>query len=83
MKKKPSKLCTWRNDNCYEIRFLYHYRHPKCQNERRQNKAAKADGYYVRPNRRKLPSSWDDLNYSFNYGKCWKRFTRRKKQYDD
>lgn len=83
MKKKPTdNNCWWSDDKAiYRIKYVYYYRSPKTHNERRQNEAAKADGYYVRPSRRRLPHTWDDLNYSWNYGKCWKRFTRRKHQY--
>jgi hypothetical protein len=61
----------------YEHRFIT-MRYPKTQHERSANLR---DKQYVRGRRRKLPSNWDDLNPSFTYASCWKRFTKQRKQW--
>lgn len=47
-------------------KYVSYYRNPKTHAERKAN----IDCEYVRPGRRKLPSSWDDLKV--NEDKCWK-----------
>lgn len=64
----------------FEHDFVW-YRQVRTFNERKQHAGAIADGHKVRGRRRKLPTNWDDQKLSFAWGKCWKRFTRRKKQY--
>lgn len=83
MKKKPSKRAWWTDRVVYQLDHVNWHRHPKTQNERRQNQAAVDDGFHVHGKRRRpnLPHSWDDLRYSWHSGKCCKRFTRRKHQY--
>jgi hypothetical protein len=53
--------------------YKNYYRQPKTHAERKAN----LDTEYVRPRRRKLPSSWDD--YKVHHDKCWK--SKRRKKY--
>lgn len=62
----------------YIHRYSSYHRHPKTTHERRWNEAHKE---FVRAKRKRLPQVWDDLCPSFAYGKCWKRFTKKRKQY--
>lgn len=78
---KPNyEISEWSDRNKYCLKYTY-WRAPRTQNEYRQNRCALADGHKVRGRRRILPTTWDDLTPSFNYGRCWKRFTKRKYQY--
>jgi hypothetical protein len=62
----------------YRHRYNRGFRYPRTHQERKANER---DKQYVRAKRRKLPSSWDDISATFIRGKCWKRFTKKRKQY--
>ena len=64
----------------YTVEYSY-WTQVRTTNERRQNSAAKADGIKVRGKRRKLPTSWDDKRISRDWGRSWKDYTKRRKQY--
>ena len=66
------------SSHIYEHKFVSNCRYPRTYNERWQNER---DLPFVRAKRRKLPSSWDDLRPSYNWGSSWKRFTKKRKQY--
>jgi hypothetical protein len=51
-------------------------------NERKQNHYAKKDGILVRGARKHLPTNWDDPRIARVYGRSWKDYTKRKKQWD-
>lgn len=68
----------WGSQWAYDSRHRTYFRHPRTTQEQRMNEA---HFEYVRGRRRKLPTAWDDLNYSRRGGKSWKDYTRRKKQY--
>lgn len=62
----------------YQHRFVNFCRYPRTMQERRWNEA---HNKFVRGRRKNLPTTWSDLPTSFSYGKCWKRFTKKRKQY--
>ncbi len=61
--------------------YLHKYRFLRRPRTHSKKKALAAYPEFTRGKQRNLPTSWDDLNLSFGYGKCWKRFTKKKKQY--
>lgn len=66
----------------YVYKAYYHiFRRPQTFNEIRSNSAAKADGIKTRGKRRCIPTSYDDLCFSYPHGKDWKRFTKKKRQW--
>lgn len=69
-----------RLNGAYELKYIY-LRNPRTFNEIKQNAYAIDDGFHVRGRRRKLPTSYDDIWPSQNYGRDWKRFTKRKHQW--
>lgn len=70
-----------------DSRYIYYnhvacyYRNPKTFNEIRQNYHAEMDGIKVRGSRKNIPTSWDDIWPSQVYGRDWKRFTKKRKQW--
>lgn len=54
------------------------YRSPKTRNEFRQNTDAEYKEF-VRPNRRKLPTAWDEIVR--DTPKCWKDQSKKRKQW--
>lgn len=82
--KKQYKIAVWARypTGTYALRYSSYHRKPQTMNERRANYGAVADGFHVRAKRVKgLPHAWDDLNHSFLYKRCWKRFTKQGKQW--
>lgn len=66
------------DEDHYQHRFVTFCRYPRTTQERRWNEAYKG---FTRGKRRNLPTTWDDIRPSFAYGKSWKRFTKKRKQY--
>lgn len=85
MHKYNDKLYNWRGIYHYRKtpvpstssrhRFSYNIKHPKTTNEIRQN-SIPSYKIFVRGKRRKLPTSWDDM--MFSYQRSWKRQKKRK-----
>lgn len=85
--KKNVRIANWPNNpywerykGSYELSWVY-FRTPRTFNEIKQNHHALDDGYKVRGKRRKIPTSWDDIWPSQLFGRDWKRFTKKKKQW--
>ena len=78
---------TWR-DRWYDKAIgkfrhtLGYHRNIRTFNERKQNHYAKCDGIKVRGNRKHLRTNWDDPRRGRTYGRSWKDYTKRKKQWD-
>lgn len=81
-------LCSWRGSFRYRIdpvpgtssrhRYVYFLRFPRTSNEIKQN-SIPSHKDFVRPSRRKLPTSWDDIpRYS---QKSWKEQGKKRKQW--
>lgn len=64
----------------YTHKYVF-WRSFKTFNEIRQNHHAKKDGFKTRAKRNHVPQIWDDRFISRNYGKDWKRFTKKRKQW--
>ena len=60
----------------------HYHRHVRTMNELRQLRGADHDGEPVRRRRLTLPTSYDDPMISRNFGKSWKDYTKRRKQWD-
>jgi hypothetical protein len=67
----------WKSKGMYVHRYRW-MRNPKTHANR---KRLAAYPEFTRGKQRKLPSNWDDMNLSFNHSNCWKRFTKKRKQY--
>ena len=83
MKKNVKRMsdCYYTKYNgAFELKYIY-FRRPKTFNEIKQNAYAIDDGYKVRGCRKNLPTWWDDIMSSQNYGRDWKRFTKKRKQW--
>lgn len=67
----------------YEEPARYHHKYRFLRRPKTYSSIKQLSAYpeFTRGKQRNLPTSWDDLNLSFGYGKCWKRFTKKKKQY--
>lgn len=70
----------WRNYGNADY-YQHRYRYMRAPRTHLNRKRLAAYPEYVRSKQRNLPSSWDDIRHSFSYGKCWKRFTKKRKQY--
>jgi hypothetical protein len=67
----------------YRHRYASWYcRHPRTTNELRQLRCDDADGLPVRRKRLTIRTAYDDPPVSRNYGKSWKDYTKRRKQWD-
>jgi hypothetical protein len=75
-------ICNEYNIGRYEHKYCWD-RYIRTQNERRQNCWAQDDGIHVRGSRRykHLPTVYEDIMLSRNWGKSWKDFTKCRKQY--
>lgn len=62
--------------------YVHRYRYMRTPRTHLNRKRLSAYPEFTRAKQRKLPSSWDDLRQSFSYGKCWKRFTKKRRQYE-
>ena len=71
------KYVEYGSTDYYTHRYIWH-RRPRTHVNR---KRLSAYPEFTRGKQRNLPSNWDDLNPSFSYAKCWKRFTKKRKQY--
>lgn len=82
--KQNVKRINWdyytKFNGAYELKYVY-IRTPRTFNEIKQNIYAIDDGEHVRGRRRNLPTSWDDKWPSQQFGRDWKRFTKKKKQW--
>lgn len=67
----------------YTHRWAGYHRHVRTTNELRQLRCDEAEGLPVRRRRLNIPTWYDDLHISRNYGKCWKDYTKRRKQWED
>ena len=71
-----------RYKHCYTLQYGGWCRNVKTTNELRQLKGADADGEPVRRRRLNIPTAYDDPRVSRDYGKSWKDYTKRRKQWD-
>lgn len=65
----------------YSHKYAYD-RNVRTFNERKANVHAEDDGIKVRGRRKLIPNSWDDPHLARSYGRSWKDYTKRKKQWD-
>lgn len=78
----------WSSERTNPYKFTYrpsygrYHRSVRTQNELRQLICADADGLPVRRKRLNLPTAYDDLNVCRRYGKSWKDYTKRRKQWE-
>lgn len=67
---------------CYSHKFVNYCRYPRTFSELRQNNHADNEGLPVRRRRVKVPTCYDDLRVGRSYGKSWKDYTKRRKQWE-
>lgn len=78
-RKGELELYCW-GEGRYSLEYAW-YRYVRTTNEIRANAAALEDGYKVRGRRRNLPTVYDDVRVSRTWGRSWKDYTKRRKQY--
>lgn len=80
-----SRKGGWSNEShmVYRHCFGHHHRWFRTFNEVRQNYHHDLDGHPVRRRRLCIPTIYDDLNRSRDWGRCWKDFTKQRKQWGD
>lgn len=66
----------------YEHLYCYQWRQVRTFSEIRQHYHALDDGQKVRRRRLLIPTVWDDRTISRNWGRSWKDYTKRRKQWD-
>lgn len=66
----------------YEHRYSF-MRSPRTQRERRALFGFEHDGLPVRRKRLNLPTTYDDIMLSRNYGRSWKDYTKKRRQWED
>lgn len=75
---------NWKGESVqYGDNDHYVHRYTRCHSPRTHLNRKRLSAYpeFTRAKQRRLPSSWDDWALSYNWGKCWKRFTKKRKQY--
>lgn len=80
--KWASEKYEQRYKHCYRLWFGGYCRYPRTTNELRQLIGAEHDGEPVRRRRLNIRTCYDDPPVARNYGKSWKDYTKRRKQWE-
>lgn len=81
MKPQYKKRDLWKRDRqVYENKYSY-FRNPRTRAEIRFLAGADRDGEKVRRRRLTIPSAYDDVCISRNWGKSWKDYTKNRRQW--
>lgn len=74
-------------ENRFYGRYMHqharYFRYPSTHAERRAVAAVVQDGVPVRASRRKLPTAYDDMAIQRNYGRSWKDYTKKRRQWEN
>lgn len=80
---EPEDTFRWIDGRYKLVDRGYYYRHPKTQKERREIEGFILDGLPVRRKRRLIPDSRNMRPPARQWGRSWKDYTKRRKQWED
>lgn len=67
----------------YNHKYRFMWRRPRTMNELRQLRFDDHFGLPIRRGRLRLPTLWDDVPLTRNFGKSWKDYTKKRRQWED